>query len=149
MTDYATRILAQLFNESEPVSAVELAEKTLLPLPTVSKLLKKLTHAHILQSYRGSLGGYVINESKRDARIIEIIQAVDGPVAITSCSGEEGCDHQEGCITQPGWIRVNRLVISLLSKMRVSDLLRKDQQPDIELLWSEPSEVLKVINRDR
>lgn len=149
MTDYATRIVAQLFHESRPVSAVELAERTQLPVPTVSKLLKKLAQANILLSYRGSLGGYVVNNEQRDARIIDIIHAIDGPLAMTSCSGVEGCEHQHGCVTQSGWVMVNRLVMSLLSKVRVSDLLKNNLSPEIELIWSESNNVVKVIHSDK
>lgn len=138
MTDYATRILAELLSEKQPISAVDLAEKTHLPLPTVSKLLKRLAQANILCSYRGSHGGYILKEEKQNIRLIDVLDAIDGPVAMTSCASKEGCLHQNGCVTQTGWVKVNALVVNLLSKMYVSDLLRNDSLPELELLWSKP-----------
>ncbi len=57
LTDYATVILASLAGGSL-ASAAEIAERTHIGLPTVSKLLKELQHAGLVRSMRGARGGY-------------------------------------------------------------------------------------------
>ena len=84
LTDYATVILAALSAQPEALhSASGLAERTGVAAPTVSKLLKELQRAGIVRSVRGARGGYQLARSAQEISAAEIIDAVEGPVALT------------------------------------------------------------------
>ena len=57
-----------------------------LPLSTVSKLLKELLQSGLLISHRGIKGGYMLAREPREISVIEIIAAIEGPMALTECS---------------------------------------------------------------
>ena len=86
LTDYATVILARLAGGSL-ASAADIAERTRIGLPTVSKLLKELQHAGLVTSVRGAHGGYQLARPAGAISAADIIDAVEGPVALTECAG--------------------------------------------------------------
>ena len=90
LTDYATVILAEPRRRQprELQTAAEVAERTRLGLPTVSKLLKSLQRAGLVASARGAHGGYQLARPAGAISAAEIIDALEGPVAITECSGD-------------------------------------------------------------
>ncbi|MGL6251327.1 MAG: SUF system Fe-S cluster assembly regulator, partial [Billgrantia desiderata] len=91
LTDYAAVILAQIARHPEqPHAATELAETVQLPHPTVSKTLKMLVKAGLLESRRGAQGGYSLARPASRITAIDIITAIEGPVAMTECSHAEG-----------------------------------------------------------
>src|SRR4030095_12253450 len=89
LTDYATVILASLAGGSL-VSAADLPERTRIGLPTVSKLLKELQHAGLVTSVRGAHGGYQLARPASSIHAAEIIDAVEGPFALTECASAAG-----------------------------------------------------------
>jgi FeS assembly SUF system regulator len=94
LTDYGTMVLAQLA-ASDPgwTTAGTVADATHLGQPTVSKLLKSLVHAGLVVSSRGVQGGYALARPAASISAAEILDALDGPVAITECSSSTGgCD---------------------------------------------------------
>ena len=85
MTDYGVVLLCYMAQRSDARStAPELAERTGLPAPTVSKILKALTKADILSATRGAQGGYAIARAPESVTVAQIIAALDGPVALTA-----------------------------------------------------------------
>ena len=85
------------------MSARSLAEIANIPLPTVSKLLKVLAQADLVTSTRGIAGGYRLSTTPVDISVADILEAVEGPVALTDCvTGQEGdCSVQSLC-----WMKV-------------------------------------------
>ena len=99
LTDYATVILASLA-DGALASATDIAERTHIGLPTVSKLLKELQHAGLVRSVRGAHGGYQLARPAASISAAEIIDAVEGPVALTECAGGAGnCDIETCALT--------------------------------------------------
>ena len=94
LTDYGTVILATLAGAPERRhTASEVAERTRLGVPTVSKLLKSFHRAGIVTSERGTRGGYQLARPAARISAAAIIDAIEGPVAITECSGNHSaCD---------------------------------------------------------
>jgi FeS assembly SUF system regulator len=87
LTDYGTGVLAYLASTGEqPHSASEVAEQTGLPTATVSKVLKVLTRSGLVVSHRGSQGGYALSRPAAQITAAEVIDALEGPVALTECS---------------------------------------------------------------
>src|SRR5258708_35834381 len=88
MTEYATVVLASLAQErATHRAAIELAERTRLSRPTVSKVLKGLQRAGLVISSRGAQGGYRLARRPTEITAAQILDVFEGPIAITECSG--------------------------------------------------------------
>jgi Rrf2 family protein len=83
--------------DGQPRSAAALAQQRRLPLPMVSKILKALARAGLLNSQRGAQGGYSLARPAKEISAADIISALEGPIAITECSADvhDGCARQD------------------------------------------------------
>ena len=124
LTDYGTLVLAQLAaNESDLTSAVQLSDTTHIAQPTVSKLLKSLARAGLVVSQRGAMGGYALARPPEHISAAEIIDALEGPVAITECSSIDGaCDLEQFCRVGRAWQMINRSIRVALQAVSLADL---------------------------
>ncbi|MBT8045570.1 MAG: SUF system Fe-S cluster assembly regulator [Pontiella sp.] len=122
ITDYGFILLAHMANQDLDAlhNAKELSASIGIPLPTVSKVLKILTQGGILKSHQGSKGGYSLSRDPKKITAAEIIESIEGPVAITECSTAEGCDRN--CAVSPSWQRVNESVIGALEGLTLDDM---------------------------
>ncbi|MDF7806125.1 SUF system Fe-S cluster assembly regulator [Pontiellaceae bacterium B12219] len=122
ITDYGFILLAHMANQGkdELHNAKDLSAAIGIPLPTVSKVLKILTQGGILRSHQGSKGGYSLAKEATVISAAEIIEAVEGPVAITDCSSADGCERN--CPISPSWQRVNTAVIGALEGLTLDDM---------------------------
>ncbi len=126
MTDYGIVLLTQFAaHEDRPAfTARELAHDTRLPLPTVGKLLKQLSHGGLLASQRGTRGGYSLARPPRDITVASIIATLEGPVAITECNGAVRCEHESFCSTRPNWHVINDTIRASLEQLTLADMTR-------------------------
>lgn len=124
LTDYGTVVLACLAaSPAERLTATEVAERTHLGLPTVSKLLKNFHRAGLLTSTRGARGGYRLARPAAAISAAAIIDAIEGPVAITECSGEHStCEHEVSCSTGNAWQRINGAIRRSLDEISLAQL---------------------------
>jgi len=126
LTDYATVILASLAG-GNLASAADIAERTRIGLPTVSKLLKELQHAGLVLSVRGARGGYQLARPAGSINAAEIIDAVEGPVALTECAGGAGqCGIESTCLVGHGWQRISHAIRRALVDVSLEELVRRD-----------------------
>jgi len=125
ITDYGFVLLAYMANHDRDTlhNAKDLSAASGLALPTVSKVLKILTQGNILKSHQGSKGGYSLARPADKITAAEIIEAVEGPVAITDCSGTEGCERN--CQVSNSWQKVNGTVIRALKELTLADMARE------------------------
>lgn len=126
LTDYGIVLLAHLAGRpgGEVHNARELAEEAGLPLPVVSKLLKGLTRHGFLQSQRGAKGGYALARPAREIPVVDVIDALEGPIALTECSAHPGkCDREASCVVRAPWQRINHAVRASLQNVRLSELV--------------------------
>ena len=129
LTDYGTVVLACLATAPDHrLTASEVAELTRLGLPTVSKLLKNFHRAGLLTSTRGSRGGYQLARPAAAISAAAIIDAIEGPVAITECSGEHStCAHEVSCSTGSAWQRINGAIRRSLDEISLAQLSGQEQ----------------------
>jgi FeS assembly SUF system regulator len=122
ITDYGFILLAYMANADEELlhNAKDLSANSGIALPTVSKVLKILTQGGILKSHQGSKGGYSLARPSHQITAAQVIQAVEGPVAITDCSGEEGCERN--CQVSNSWQKINGTVIQALDELTLADM---------------------------
>jgi FeS assembly SUF system regulator len=126
LTDYGTVVLARLAtDESAIMSASDLAAATGLALPTVSKLLKSLARAELVQSTRGASGGYRLARPASAISAANVIDALEGPVSITECSSHDShCEHEDLCAVGGTWQRINVAIRQALDEVTLQDLSR-------------------------
>jgi FeS assembly SUF system regulator len=125
LTDYATVVLCTLAEQPARVhSAADLAERARLELPTVSKVLKPLAHAGLVTGFRGASGGYKLARPPQSISLIEIVEAIEGKLGRTECSGEHSlCEHEPHCGTRGHWHRVNEVIAGALRGVSLADML--------------------------
>ena len=124
LTDYGTVVLACLAAAPDRRhTAIAVAERTRLGLPTVSKLLKNLHRAGLVTSVRGAHGGYQLARPATRISAAAIIDAIEGPVAITECSGHHStCDIESVCRTGGAWQRINGSIRRALDDISLAQL---------------------------
>lgn len=104
------------------VSAAELADETGLPGPTVSKLVSKLTAAGLLRSVRGSGGGLQLARPAAAITLADIVEAVEGPIALTACIDGHDCAVDHNCTVKPHWPVVNAALRGALAGIPLTRL---------------------------
>lgn len=126
LADYAVVTLVEMARQpdGQRATAAGLAASTKLPEPTVAKVLKLLGKAGIVTSTRGSLGGYGLSRDLASISVAEIIEAVDGPVSLTSCvdGRKDECFYQGSCGVRGRWDGVNTAMRSALQSVTLSDM---------------------------
>jgi len=125
ITDYAVVVLAQMAREpGRTVTAPQLAGDSAVPLPTVAKLLKELARDGVLASHRGVNGGYALARAPQDISVLEIIRALEGPVALTSCVDDavDDCSVESLCPMRGNWNKVNGAIRSALDSVTLADM---------------------------
>lgn len=128
LTDYATVLLASLAQDpAQHRAAGELAERTRLSRPTVSKLLKELQRAGMVISARGSHGGYRLARSPELITAAQILDVFEGPIAITECSGAASqCGIERLCRVGGAWQRINAAIRRALEDVTLHQLAGLD-----------------------
>src|SRR5690625_3821198 len=106
LTDYAVVVLAQMANgEGRVRTASQLSEDIGVPLPTVAKVLNALTRDGLVVSQRGVGGGYRLGAPPERITVAAIVQALEGPIALTACvDGQSGnCESEALCPMRGNW----------------------------------------------
>ena len=127
LADYASVVMACLARHpGEVLSAAQVGEETNLELPTVSKLLKQLARADLVESFRGAAGGYRLAKPAQDISLAEIVEALDGPIGLTECSiGHTGCERQSYCSVARDWQGIGAAIDNALRGVSLADMLRR------------------------
>ena len=127
MTDYAFVCLGTLARRPDrSMSATELSKETGLALYTVQKLLKLLvSKSNFIRANRGAFGGYTLNKNSSDISVVEIIEALDGPITLTSCvdKSESFCEASDICFLGGKWNKINEIIRKSLNDISLKDLL--------------------------
>ena len=136
LTDYGIVLMTYLARHPAQPSfnAQDLATQTGLPLPTVGKLLKLLGKAGLLQSQRGVKGGYSLARQPELISVAEVIQALEGPFALTECSdhaagGAALCAYEWACPTRSHWLIINQAIHDALSPVTLTEMSRLRPRP--------------------
>lgn len=124
--DYALIAMKHLALHVEAMSAREIAERYGIPLELMAKVLQRLTRRGLLVSSQGTRGGYQLARHAAAISVADVIQAIEGPVAVTACSpddpGQEQCEQYETCnVRDPLW-RIKERILWSLQTVSVAEL---------------------------
>ena len=129
MTDYGTLLLVYLASHSDRLcTAAEIAGKTHVTLPTAQKLLKILAKADLINSVRGPEGGYTLARPAEHISAAEVLDVLEGPLAITECSTSDSrCELESMCQVGDAWQHINLAIRSTLDDISLADLSHPPQ----------------------
>jgi FeS assembly SUF system regulator len=126
LTDYAVVMLtaAARHAPSDRLVAATLADETGVPLPTAQKLMGRLAAAGLLTSARGTGGGFRLAREASAISLADIVEAVEGPIALTACvdDGRHDCGLEGACRVRPHWPAVNVAVKGALGGVSLASL---------------------------
>lgn len=126
MADYAVVMMSAAARHcgGARVSATDLAEETGIPLPTAQKLVSLLSRGGLLRSSRGTGGGIQLSRPAAAISLADIIEAVEGPIAMTACveHGRHDCGLEAACQVKPHWGMVNTAVRGALGTVSLASL---------------------------
>ncbi|QIL20062.1 SUF system Fe-S cluster assembly regulator [Thermomonas sp. HDW16] len=125
LTDYATVVLTALAaRPGDVLSAPDLAELAGLEVPTVAKVLKPLAQAGLVDGFRGANGGYRLARDAAEISLVEIVEAMEGPLGMTECSVHAGqCGIEDSCGVRANWRRINDVVADALRGVSLAQML--------------------------
>ncbi|MBX7458697.1 SUF system Fe-S cluster assembly regulator [Qipengyuania sp. 1NDH17] len=129
LADYAVVTMSQAARHcgGGRVSASELASETGLPAPTVQKLVSKLVGAGLLRSVRGAGGGLQLARPAAAITLADIVEAVEGPIALTACVEGTDCSVDHDCRVRPHWPLVNETLRSALAGVSLVQLAQEKE----------------------
>ena len=126
MTDYAILVLGALAHRhGETLASGRLAEVTDLPQPTVAKVLKMLLAAELVETQRGVRGGYRLVKFAAQISLVHIVEAMEGPIAVTGCAdgAREPCMAGNCCCMRKHWMHINLTIHKALMDVTLEDLI--------------------------
>src|SRR5438093_4034838 len=128
--DYALIAMKHLAADAPngTASAREIAERYNIPLELLAKVLQQLTRCGFLVSHMGIHGGYHLARSTTAISVADIIEAIDGPLAITACGpADERCEQFSKCnVGDPLW-RVKARIVAGLPTFSLSEMASGDE----------------------
>ena len=129
LSDYATVVMTLLASDPERLCGTpEISERARLETPTVSKLLKLLTRAGLLESVRGAHGGYRLARAPERISVADILVAIEGPFAMTECGMHPGqCSHETHCQVRGNWRKISFAIETALRTVTLSDMVAPAQ----------------------
>jgi|KBSSwiStaDraftv2_1062776.scaffolds.fasta_scaffold00685_23 FeS assembly SUF system regulator len=146
LADYAVVLMtaAARYPAGARLSATELSADTGVPLPTAQKLMGQLATAGLLSSARGASGGFALSRPADDISLADIVEAVEGPIALTMCA--DGVNHEclldAHCRVKPHMGVVGNAVRGALGAVTLQQLSSPAEagvQPGQEKVWAPAS----------
>jgi len=124
LADYAVVLMSELARRDQRANASELAEETAIPVPTVSKILGAMSRAGLLASHRGLKGGFTLARPAGEISVADVIEAVDGPIALVNCieNAPGECDYEPICNMRTHWQVINAAVKDGLQRVTLADV---------------------------
>ena len=132
-SDYAMRGMVYLARQSngDLAMAAEIASAEDMPEYFFSKIFQSLAKSGLVDSFRGSNGGFKLSKSPDEIKILEIIEAIDGPVAASKCVyAPESCDRSPTCPVHPIWKETQESILAVLGKYSLGDAVRHAEQAE-------------------
>jgi FeS assembly SUF system regulator len=130
LADYGVVLMCEMsLSQGDTHSAHSLSEKTSMSESAIMKILKLLVKSNLLDSIRGPKGGYVVKKDPKDISVLDVVNAIDGPVAVTICSHDsyESCEFKAACAAERGWVNINNALKTTLSGFTIADFLTSNE----------------------
>src|SRR6185503_17312318 len=126
--DYAVRVMIHLAGlpSGTRSSRADLAEAAECPEQFLSKVLQNLTRAGLVVSHRGNTGGFELSSRHRSASVLEIVEAIEGPVHLNVClTSEQACARQGWCPAHSVWAEAQIAMVAVLQRASIAELAQQ------------------------
>src|SRR6266849_7707911 len=143
--DYALMAMKHLAENADrgARSAKDMADAYGIPPEALAKILQRLAKAGLLHSQHGTNGGYTLARSAHTISAFEVIQAIDGPLFITSCVTIRGeCDQTDRCNIREPLRKVNDSIEAVLKRIKVSHMREEPEESTAEV--AKPGELVTI-----
>ena len=130
--DYAVRTMIEVARAGMSTTALthEVAARQGIPAPFLAKIVMALTRAGLLRSYRGSGGGIALAKPADQITLLQVVEAVDGPIAVSSCVlWPDECARSGGCPVHEIWCEARSLLVNRLKATTLAELADRSGPP--------------------
>ena len=148
LTDYAVVVMSQMALGRDEIRRVsDISRESTLPQPTVAKILNALARAELVTPHRGASGGYTLSRAPHEIAVSEIIEALEGPIALTACvdGTPDICNVEARCPLRGHWNRVNHAIKDALDKVTLAELALTQAPPALSPGAGAPSRDVRGI----
>ncbi len=128
--DYAVRAVLHLarMNSSERAATSTVAKEQNIPPSFLAKIISQLSIAGLLHTSRGARGGVTLARNPGEITLLEVVEAIDGPIQLNECVGSDGgCTFDENCPIKPVWCDAQEELVARLKRTNFGDLLVKSR----------------------
>ncbi|HTP02134.1 MAG TPA: Rrf2 family transcriptional regulator [Anaerolineales bacterium] len=128
--DYAVRAVLYLarLGTTERAATSTVAEEQRIPPSFLAKIISQLSIAGLLHTSRGARGGVTLAREPKDISLLEVIEAIDGPIQLNECVGEDGlCPFDDDCALRPVWTEAQNELVTRLKSTNFAQLLEQSK----------------------
>jgi Rrf2 family protein len=127
--DYAVRAVLHLARTGDQRTATSIiAEEQRIPPSFLAKIISQLSIAGLLHTSRGARGGVTLAREAKEITLLEVVEAIDGPIQLNECVGNVGtCSFEENCPLRPVWCDAQEELVTRLKGTNFADMLIKGQ----------------------
>jgi Rrf2 family protein len=126
--DYAVRVMVHMaaIPPGTRANRTDLAASIDCPEQFLSKVLQSLTKAGLITSHRGNTGGFELPQSRLCTTVLEIVEAVEGPIHLNTClKSLQECAHAAACPAYPVWMKAQQSLVEVLRSFSIAELARQ------------------------
>ena len=126
--DYAVRAVLHLARTGDQRTATSMiAEEQHIPPSFLAKIISQLSIAGLLHTSRGARGGVTLAREAKDITLLEVIEAIDGPIQLNECVGDNGiCSFEDSCPLRPVWCDAQEELVGRLKGTNFADMIAKN-----------------------
>jgi Rrf2 family protein len=128
--DYAVRAVYHLarLGGTERAATSVVAEQQRIPPSFLAKIISQLSIAGLLHTSRGARGGVTLARAPKDITLLEVIEAIDGPIQLNECVAEDSeCTFDDSCPLRPVWCDAQEMLVKRLKGTNFQQLLEKSK----------------------
>jgi Rrf2 family protein len=140
-TDYGVRVILDLasLQDGERASTQEIAERQSIPAPFLAKIVSQLSTSGLVETYRGARGGVVLARPPGEINLLDVIEALDGPIRLNRCALEpNACPREEKCPVHDIWVEAQRDLTQMLTSVTFDTLARQGRENGLFPVRSSP-----------
>jgi Rrf2 family protein len=126
--DYAVRAVLHLarVGSAERSATSAIAKEQNIPPSFLAKIISQLSVAGLLHTSRGARGGVTLARDAKDISLLEVVEAIDGPIQLNECVGNEGaCHFEDQCPIKPVWCDAQDELVTRLKGTTFAQMIAK------------------------
>ncbi|MCC6260596.1 MAG: Rrf2 family transcriptional regulator [Anaerolineales bacterium] len=125
--DYAVRAVLHLARQGKQrVSTTAIAKEEKIPSSFLAKIISQLSIAGVLNTARGARGGVTLARAPEEITLLEVVEAIDGPIRLNDCvENPGGCAFEKDCPLQPVWWDAQKELVKRLKSTNFLTLMNK------------------------